>query len=287
MNLSQMQYYKQQKGYSLDKLSELSGVPRGTLQKIFSGTTKSPRYETLQALERVLRPDRTTLQEKLGQEASDHVSPEKGVSYQEILNGGSNILARVAESPLAYETRQGSHTLDDYYALPDEQRVELIDGVFYDMSAPTTAHQIVGGEIYVQIRNFIKNKGGACIPLISPVDVQLDCDDKTMVQPDVMILCDRSKLIRRCIFGAPDFVVEVLSASTKRKDATLKLTKYREAGVREYWLIDIDKEKAVVYFFEEDELPVIYGADAEIPVGIFGRELKISMAEVLEGVRGL
>ena len=57
--------------------------------------------------------------------------------------------------------------------------------------------------------------------------------------------------------------------------------------MREYWLIDIDKEKAVVYFFEEDELPVIYGADAEIPVGIFGRELKISMAEVLEGVRGL
>lgn len=267
MNLAQMQYYKQQKGYSLDQLSELSGVPRGTIQKIFSGETKSPRYETLKALEAVLKP--------------------KGVSYQDDLDGPEGKRTGVAEASLAYQSGKGGYTLDDYYALPDDQRVELIDGVFYDMAAPSTIHQIAGGEIYTPIKMFIKSKGESCIPFMAPVDVQLDCDNRTMVQPDVMILCDRSKLIRRCIMGAPDFVVEVLSPSTKRKDATLKLMKYRDAGVREYWMVDVDKERVVVYFFEEDELPVIYGAEDEIPIGIFGGELKIPMAEVFAAIQGI
>lgn len=274
MNLDQMRYYKQQKGYSLDKLSELSGVPRGTLQKIFSGETKSPRSDTLEALEKVLKPEKPR-------------SPET-VFYTEVLNNGEDALYtyRAAEPTPVYNA-QGSYTLEDYYALPDEQRVELIDGVFYDMSAPSTIHQIFSAEMLFQIKSYIKGKGGDCIPLIAPTDVQLDCDERTMLQPDVIILCDRSKLIRRCIMGAPDFLVEVLSPSTKKKDAIIKLHKYESAGVREYWMVDIDKERIVTYFFEEDELPVIYGADANIPVRIYDGELKISMAEIFESVKDI
>ena len=123
------------------------------------------------------------------------------------------------------------------------------------------------------------------MPFVSPIDVQLDCDNKTMVQPDVLILCDRSKLLRRCIMGAPDFIIEILSPSTKKKDAHLKLHKYREAGVREYWMVDLEKERVLVYFFEQDELPTIYGADMEIPVGIFGGELKLIMADIFDLLR--
>lgn len=267
MNIEQMRYYKQQKGYSLDKLAELSGVPRGTIQKIFSGETKSPRYDTLKALEDVLKPAE--------------------VSYQDVYDSSDEKHGFVSEPAFTYKTVEGNYTLDDYYALPDERRVELIDGVFYDMSAPTTIHQIVAIYMLNQIVNFIKDKGGDCIPFIAPTDVQLDCDNRTMVQPDVMILCDRNKLIRRCIMGAPDFVVEVLSPSTKRKDAMLKLNKYREAGVREYWMVDADKERVVAYFFEEDELPVIYGSGARIPVGIYGGELQISMKEIFDSVRDI
>ena len=267
MTISQMKYYKQQKGYSLDQLSQLSGVPRGTLQKIFSGETKSPRHETLQALENVLRPEGAL----------------QGDSYEYDTECISTY--RVAEAAPNYGKKQGEYTLEDYYAIPDDQRVELIDGVIYDMGAPTTLHQFGVGDIYAQIRDFIKRKGGNCLPLFSPVDVQLDCDDKTMVQPDVLILCDRSKLIRRCIMGAPDFVIEILSPSTKRKDASLKLYKYRNAGVREYWMVDLDGERIVVYHFEKDEIPTIYGAEEEIPVGIYNGELKISMKELFELVR--
>ncbi len=261
MTISQLLYYKQQKGYSLDKLSELSGVSKGTIQKIFSGKTKSPRYETLKALEEVLRPEAV---------AYDCEPVESG---------------QVEESALAYGKKQGEYTLEDYYSLPDERRVELIDGVIYDMTAPYTTHQYAVGDLYTQITNFIKKKGGSCMPFVSPIDVQLDCDNKTMVQPDVLILCDRSKLLRRCIMGAPDFVIEILSPSTKRKDAHLKLHKYRNAGVREYWMVDLERERVLVYFFEQDELPTMYGGDMEIPVGIFGGELKLDMKDMFDLLR--
>ncbi len=261
MTISQMMYYKQQKGYSLDKLSELSGVPKGTIQKIFSGETKSPRYETLKALEEVLKPDPVTY---------------------DFESAGTS---KVEEPAIAYGKKQGEYTLEDYYALPEERRVELIDGVIYDMTAPYTTHQYAVGDLYKQIRNFIDTKGGSCIPFVSPTDVQLDCDNRTMVQPDVLILCDRSKLSRRCIMGAPDFIIEILSPSTKRKDAHLKLQKYRDAGVREYWMVDLEKERVLVYFFEQDELPTIYDADMEVPVGIFGGELKLTMTDMFDLLR--
>ena len=183
--------------------------------------------------------------------------------------------------------KQGEYTLEDYYALPDERRVELIDGVIYDMSAPTTIHQLIGLEIWGQLQKFIRKKKGTCIPFAAPVDVQLDCDDRTMVQPDVLVVCDRDKIIKRCIYGAPDFVVEVLSPSTKRKDGIIKLSKYISAGVREYWIVDPDKKQVVVYDFQKEDYPVIYGFGGEIPVGIFDGECQIDFAEIYEYMRFL
>ena len=76
----------------------------------------------------------------------------------------------------------------------------------------------MAGELHRQISNFIIEQKGDCVPFISPVDVQLDNDDRTMVEPDVVIVCNPDQIIRRCILGAPDFVLEVISPSTKRKD---------------------------------------------------------------------
>lgn len=110
--------------------------------------------------------------------------------------------------------------------------------VIYDMASPSFAHQVIIMSIAVVIQNYIKKKKGRCKVLAAAVDVQLDCDNKTMVQPDIVVLCDKKKNVERCIMGAPDFVVEVLSKSTRKKDMTMKLEKYRNAGVREYWMID-------------------------------------------------
>ncbi|MCD8105868.1 MAG: Uma2 family endonuclease [Lachnospiraceae bacterium] len=183
--------------------------------------------------------------------------------------------------------RQGEYTVDDYYALPDEQRVELIDGVIYDMAAPGFGHQTVALHITKQLDEFIDSRGDSCLPFMSPVDVQLDCDERTMVQPDVVVLCDTNKLKKRCIYGAPDLVMEVLSPSTKRKDETTKLEKYRKAGVREYWMIDFRQERVVVYDFEHKSHPAIYGMNQSIPVQIFQGDCQIRFEKILEKVHKL
>ena len=245
MTVEEMKQKKKELGYTYAQIAELSGVPVGTVQKIFTGETVSPRYVTLCALEEVF--------------------------YKK----------DVAKEAAAYRvSAQGSYTIDDYYALPDEQRVELIDGYFYDMAAPTSLHQRIAGEIYRQIANFILDRDGSCIPFISPIDVQLDCDEKTMVQPDVAIICQKDRVTTKGVYGAPDFVLEVISPSTKRKDYTKKLGKYMNAGVREYWIVDPYQEVVLVYFFGSEVYPMIYGFDKAIPVQIYQGELEIGFEHI-------
>ena len=254
MDIEQMKYYKKLHGYTLAQISEYSKVPLGTVKKIFNGETKAPRYETLKALEKVLRPHSADM---------------------------------ICEALIQYGKKEGDYTLDDYYGLPDERRVELIDGTFYDMAAPSLSHQTVVIEIASVLRNYIRKNGGKCSVFSAPVDVQLDGDDRTMVQPDVFVVCDKSKLFERCVVGAPDFVIEVLSPSTGQKDGFLKLQKYQDAGVREYWMIDTRKEKVVTYCFEEEIFPALYGFDSEIPVWIFGGELKIDFRPLKDAIEDI
>ncbi len=207
---------------------------------------------------------------------------EKEFEYTSENNDEVNM---VKEEAAAYGVKQqGEYTLEDYYAIPDERRVELIDGVIYDMASPSSVHQDLVTEIALILRGFVKKHKGKCKVYASPLDVQLDCDDKTMVEPDVLVVCDRDKIIKRCIYGAPDFVVEVLSLSTSKKDSVLKLKKYKAAGVREYWMVDPDKKKVVVYDWSKSELPTIYGFDTKVPVGIFHGDCEIDFAEIYQEI---
>ncbi|MEY6434289.1 Uma2 family endonuclease [Thioalkalicoccus limnaeus] len=165
------------------------------------------------------------------------------------------------------------HTYADYLAWPDEVRYELIDGEAYLMApAPTLEHQEVVGEIYYQLRTALPD--GNCRPFIAPVDVRLPRVDEadefvdTVVQPDVLVVCDPAKLDRRGVRGAPDLVVEVLSPATASHDHRRKRQVYERAGVREFWLVHPTDRMVTIYRLAEGRFgkPEICELAGETPV---------------------
>ena len=271
MTIEEMRQRKRELGLTNQMIAERSGIPLSTVQKVFAGATSSPRRETIEALERVLGQDKSAV---YGDPVtSDRMVCETSAAYNvSAVDGNSS------------DTENRLYTLEDYLRLPDDQRVELIDGVFYDMVAPTTIHQSIAGFLHKKFLDFVMANKGPCFPFISPVDVQLDCDDKTVVQPDVLVVCDRTKYKNGRVFGAPDLVIEVLSPSTRRKDMQLKMYKYAGAGVREYWMVDPEKKLVVQYDLEHLGIPAIYNFQSVIPVLIWDSACRIDLGEMDETI---
>ncbi len=115
----------------------------------------------------------------------------------------------------------------------------------------------------------------------APFAVFLNADEETYVEPDISILCDKNKLSDRGCEGAPDFIIEVVSPSSRRMDYNIKNGKYAEAGVREYWIVDPAKKRTTVYRYEEDAAPIIFSFDQAIQVGIYS-DLSIVVSDLLE-----
>ena len=138
--------------------------------------------------------------------------------------------------------------------------------------------------LYLLFAQFVQGQKGPCKVIVSPFDVQLDRDDRTMVEPDLMVICDRDKIQMRCCYGAPDMVIEIVSPSSRRKDLILKTQKYMDAGVREYWVIDPDNRQILVYDFAHERYPVIYGFGDTVPVGIWDGRLEVDFNLVSEEI---
>ena len=175
------------------------------------------------------------------------------------------------------------YTYDDYSKWDDDKRYELIDGIPYAMSAPTVRHQRISGELFGQFWNYLKGK--QCEVFAAPFDVRLNADkeDDTVVQPDLVVICDKSKLDEKGCKGAPDLVVEILSPSTASKDKILKLNKYQEVGVKEYWIVDPERNLVDVLTLRDGFYAIkTYGEEDVIPVGIL-KDCEINLKEVFEG----
>ena len=277
MTIQEMKCRKKELGYTNKDLARLTGVPLGTIEKIFGNTTSSPRRRTILALESVLsgsnQPEGA---------ASYHFKEDAMVLSEPGFSYGSGTSAyKYPEGK-----KQGEFTLEDYLALPEDLRVELIDGVFYDMAAPFVLHQFIATQIGYQLMGYTEKTKGPCKPVLSPVDVQLDKDNKTVVQPDVLILCNPEILIRNGrVFGAPDFIIEILSRSTRKRDMTLKLMKYANAGVREYWIIDPERLSIVVYDLEHEELPALYNFKSDVPVKIWDGKFSVDFKAVYNYIK--
>ncbi|MDO4805556.1 MAG: Uma2 family endonuclease, partial [Lachnospiraceae bacterium] len=289
MQIEEMRLWKYKIGMTAEDIATASGVPLSTVQKIFSGVTKNPRKSTMDAVIAVLRQE---AEKRGGEMAVREPAVAYGVRKNEVKGipesamdvacAVSNISDSQVYDP---ENRSGTYTLEDYYALPDEQRVELIDGVFYNMAAPALVHQLILLELAILFRECIDAHEGACEVYVAPCDVRLDMDNRTMVQPDLLIVCEEYGIDAKRIEGAPALTVEILSPSTRSKDMLLKLYKYANAGVREYWVVDPEERVVLVYNLEQQVYyPKRYSFQDDIPIGISKGECSIDFSKVLKRI---
>ena len=159
-------------------------------------------------------------------------------------------MAALRESKMQDSVR---YTYADYCNWDDDKRWELIDGVPYAMAAPSYAHQSVSGNLYLQVGQFLRGK--KCKVLYAPFDVRLNTDtlDNTVVQPDILVVCDESKFDKAGLVGAPDVVVEILSPTSSSHDMIRKYNLYMKAGVREYWIVDPELQTVVTNILENGQ----------------------------------
>ena len=274
MTVEELRSLKEKKGYSFVQVADCCGISIGTVVAVLSGKSKNPRQATLDALEKMLTDPKY---EYLG----------RTYTYEEKARAGhyTNVYGEpiLLEPSAEYRAKRAGKTIEDYYALPDGVRKELIDGKFYDMASPTILHQELIAAVLGTIGEYIRKKKGKCEVFFGPVDVQLDEDDDTMLVPDLLIVCDPDKIRKKVIFGAPDFVLEVLSPSTRSKDLFIKAGKYDEAGVREYWMIDPVKKVLISYNFAQGEyFSQVEALKGKKGLAIYGGDCKIDLSELAE-----
>lgn len=171
------------------------------------------------------------------------------------------------------------YTIDDIYALPDGERAELIDGRIYYMAPPNTRHQRILSFLHLEIGNYIRKNKGGCEVFPAPFAVFLSADDSQYVEPDISVICDKNKLNEHGCSGAPDWIVEIVSPSSRPMDYYTKLSLYRSAGVREYWIVDPMKQVILVYDMEHAAAPVIYSFSDKIKANIY-ENLYINFSDI-------
>jgi Uma2 family endonuclease len=180
-----------------------------------------------------------------------------------------------------------TYTYADYLKWQFEERLELFRGKIFKLSAPNTKHQALLGNTYLLIASFLKKR--SCKVFIAPFDVRLpvknrkkDDEVTTVVQPDLCIVCDESKIDSRGCCGAPDLVVEILSPGNSKKEIRLKHELYEEAGVKEYWIVNPEEENIVVFVLNEEGkfsgLKMYAGDDSIQSLAVPG--LKVNLTEI-------
>lgn len=170
-------------------------------------------------------------------------------------------------------------TLKQYEELPEDQRAEVFEGIVYDMASPSQEHQTISMELSTLINTYIKERNGSCRVFHAPFDVKLSDKPLTIVQPDIMVICDKNKLDGKRCNGAPDFVIEIVSPGNPADDYIRKLYYYKNAGVREYWIVDPRRKTVTINYFENNMLNIQYSFDSVIKVNIY-EDLFINFSDI-------
>ncbi len=175
---------------------------------------------------------------------------------------------------LAVDLEPEKMSYNDLLKMEDENRYELIDGIPYLMAGPRVAHQDILGELYYQLKTYLKGK--TCRVFTAPLDVKLsgnpdDTKEFNVVQPDIMVVCDPNKIKEKNIQGAPNLVIEIVSPSNPAHDKLVKLNLYQKFGVKEYWIVSLEEQIISVFLLNENNIytiPKAYYLDDEIKVNV-------------------
>ncbi len=169
--------------------------------------------------------------------------------------------------------------MNEYESLSDDVRAEVFDGQIYYMASPSQDHQTLLLELSGILNSYVKKKGGNCRVFPAPFDVKLADNPLIIVQPDIMIVCDKNKLDGKRCNGAPDFVIEIVSPGNSSDDYIRKLYYYKNYGVREYWIVDPIRKTISVNYFEKDLISVPYTFNSNVKVNIYA-DLYIDFIEI-------
>lgn len=171
------------------------------------------------------------------------------------------------------------YTVADIEALPDGERAELIDGEMFMLATPATIHQRLLVELCFEIKSYIRKNKGNCELLPAPFSVYIKKDNRNYVEPDISVICHGDRLDEKGCQGAPDWVIEIVSPSSRKMDYVRKPLLYQEAGVQEYWIIDPKQETVTIYEQDKWAAPVCHPFTKEIKVGIY-EDLYLQLSEL-------
>lgn len=160
-------------------------------------------------------------------------------------------------------------TLEEYEALPENTRAEVFYGQIQYMASPSQIHQTILLELSSTLNSYVKGKKGSCMVIPAPFDVILNDNPLLIVQPDIMVVCDKDKLDGKRCNGAPDFIIEIVSPSNPSDDYIKKLYYYKNYGTREYWIVDPNRRTVAVNYFEGDLVSIPYTFSSTIKVNIY------------------
>lgn len=291
MTIQEMQKKKTEIGITYAEIARRAGIPLPTVQKVLSGKTKSPRYETILALEKVLSSGYSPYRDMLASEPQPvyRIHSEGGELHESSENDKYRAEKNARNTyPLLPRKQQGEYTAADRESLPGDVRTELIDGVLFDMASPKAVHQITLMNLSNQLFNQIEKCGRDYMVFVAPSDVWLTGDDKNIFQPDIYVLCDYTMIGQDGYTrGAPPFIIEILSPSTRSKDLLLKSYKYHAAGVREYWIVDPENRQVTVYDYDRDPDGTVnswHTFEETVPVGISGGTCAVDFSIIKEAL---
>lgn len=182
------------------------------------------------------------------------------------------------------------YTYADYLTWPEDERWEIIDGIAYAQAAPSWQHQAISSELSTQFVNYLRGK--SCRVFTAPFDLRLpeenekDEDTKNVLQPDLVVVCDKKGLKGTGYYGIPELIIEITSPSTSRRDRLLKFNKYEKAGVKEYWIVEPEGKFVSVFTLQGNKRygrPELYSEKDTINVSIFP-DLVIELEPVFAGL---